>query len=205
MVGNKHDRLRIIGLSQIVKNHKKYWYFICDCDCGTKFKSIYAYDIIHSKVSSCGCLRIEAITTHGLTGSQFYYAYKDILQRCYNPKDSNYKNYGGRGIKVHSCIIDLETLYNHMSQLDHFGELGYTIDRIRNNEDYCICSNNLRWANKSTQSRNQRLSKNNKTGYKGITLAPSGRYMARITHNSKTIYLGMYDDLESAYEARLDA
>ena len=41
-----------------------------------------------------------------------------------------------------------------MSKLEHFGEEGYTLDRIDNNGNYE--PDNLRWADKKTQNRNKR-------------------------------------------------
>ena len=37
--------------------------------------------------------------------------FNGINQRCNNPKDKNYKNYGGRGIKNHLTLEDVKFLY----------------------------------------------------------------------------------------------
>jgi len=42
----------------------------------------------------------ELNTTHGLSKTKIYKVFHGMKQRCYNPKNPEYKNYGGRGIKV---------------------------------------------------------------------------------------------------------
>ena len=51
-------------------------------------------------------------------------------------------------------IHDFQKFYDYVSKLPHFGEEGYTLDRIDNDGNYEI--GNLRWADKTTQSRNRR-------------------------------------------------
>lgn len=52
--------------------------------------------------------------------------------RCFNPKNSRYKNYGGRGIKVCDARLDFQTFFDYVSKPEHFGEEGYSLDRINN-------------------------------------------------------------------------
>jgi hypothetical protein len=37
---------------------------------------------------------------HGYTGTRVYHIWRQMRYRCSNPKAPEYKNYGGRGIKV---------------------------------------------------------------------------------------------------------
>jgi hypothetical protein len=52
---------------------------------------------------------------------------------------------------------------------------------------------NLREANHAQQQANRRLFKNNKSGYRGVYLQPSGRYAAYIRFDKKTHNLGTFD------------
>ena len=51
-------------------------------------------------------------------------------------------------------IHDFQKFYDYVSKLPHFGEEGYTLDRIDNDGNYE--PDNLRWADRKTQSRNTR-------------------------------------------------
>lgn len=52
--------------------------------------------------------------------------------------------------------------------------------------------------------RSKKIPKNNTTGVKGVYLI-KGKYVAKIVFQKKQYFLGAYDDLESAKEARLEA
>lgn len=53
--------------------------------------------------------------------------------------------------------------------------------------------NNLRSANARQQAYNRRISKRNTTGFKGLKVARSGRYIAGIRVNGKQLHLGTFD------------
>ncbi len=83
--------------------------------------------------------------------------WQGIKQRCFNPNNKSYWNYGGRGITMFPAWVeDFQAFYDYVSQLEHFSDDGYTLDRINNNGNYE--PNNLRWADKNTQDRNRRTS-----------------------------------------------
>ena len=50
-------------------------------------------------------------------------------------------------------INDFKAFYEYVSQLEHFGKKGYSLDRIDNNVNYE--PGNLRWATKIEQARNK--------------------------------------------------
>jgi hypothetical protein len=74
-----------------------------------------------------------------------------MLIRCYDLKNHNYANYGGRGIQVcDQWRIDfLNFLYDMGERPD-----GCTLDRIDVNGDYC--PSNCRWATIEQQNKNKR-------------------------------------------------
>lgn len=62
---------------------------------------------------------------------------------------------------------------------------------------------NLRVVTASENQRNTKKNRRNKSGHMGVFwMADAGRWMAYIRFNRKQKYLGLYDNLEDAIEAR---
>lgn len=147
--------------------------------------------------------------THGMTNTKIYRQYRGVLSRCNNPNDSNYYLYGEKGIKVCSCIPDFITYYDYVSILDHYGEPEYTLDRINGNGNYCICTNNLRWASKSEQMQNQlknRIDTNSMCGITKLKCADgSYSWNVRIKVLGQHVVVGTYKSYKDAVAARKQA
>jgi len=82
---------------------------------------------------------------------------------------------------------------------------GYETDHINRNK----LNNrkiNLRIADRSLNSRNKSITKNNTSGYKGIDFYKRiGKWRARISLNKITFSLGYYKNIERAVAAREEA
>jgi hypothetical protein len=158
-VGYKSHRLTI--LSEIGTGVNKV--FTVECECGT-IKEIKRLTL--SKTKSCGCLKIEKSTKHGLTSikdmykRKWYHRWKGMISRCYNPKIKRYRDYGGRGITVCDRWREpngkgCENYYNDVHEiLGPQPSPNHSLDRINNNGNYEIT--NLRWATIIEQNKNQR-------------------------------------------------
>lgn len=139
--------------------------WICKCDCGT-VKKVTAYDLRSGKSTGChACLWKRQLhpATH-TDGSRrwvdnkptkVYRRWVAMKERCNKPQNKSYKNYGGRGITVcKEWNESFQAYFNYVSQLEHFNEEGYSLDRIDNDKGYE--PGNVRWATKSEQERNKR-------------------------------------------------
>ncbi len=89
-------------------------------------------------------------TKHGMSGTPTHRSWKDMRARCNNPKDSDYKDYGGRGILVCDSWNDFGSFLEDLGERPR----GHSLDRIDVNGNYE--PSNCRWADAKTQANNKR-------------------------------------------------
>ena len=135
-----------------------------------------------------------------MTKHPMYKAWTGMRQRCNNPNNTAYPNYGARGIKVCERWNDFALFVADVGERPK----GMTLDRIDPNGNYE--PNNVRWATKSEQQRNQRTYSNNVSGQAGVIWdKPRKKWKSYITVNNKIINIGRFDKVEDAITARLEA
>lgn len=151
--------LTVIGQDEphIQPSGRKRIMWKCRCKCG-KIKS-YREDSL-KKLTSCGCLRNKdnaiRMTRHSESKTRLYRIYYNMINRCNNPKCSEYNRYGGRGILV--CD---EWLKNNESFFDWAYKNGYnkenselSLERIDVDGNYC--PENCKWITIKEQYNNMR-------------------------------------------------
>jgi hypothetical protein len=77
--------------------------------------------------------------------------WQSMKQRCQNPNDARYADYGGRGITVCERWMLFE---NFMADMGPRPFLGASLDRVNNDGPYS--PENVRWGNSKQQGNNRR-------------------------------------------------
>lgn len=150
--GQKFGRLTVIERVHVPNARNAMWR--CLCECGEY--SIAAGPNIGRTTFSCGCWVRESNSrlnkTHGMTKSSEFGIWAGMKQRCTNPNDFNWSNYGGRGITV--CERWRHSFENFYADLGPRPSKKHSLDRIDQNGHYE--KSNCRWATIAVQNRNTR-------------------------------------------------
>jgi hypothetical protein len=104
LTGQRFGRLLVIGRAPKIK-HDTLWR--CYCECGVECV-VAAGNLRRGATRSCGCMQKEMLaarrTAHGHTvggkDSRMYATFYNMHARCENPNNTEFKNYGARGVSV---------------------------------------------------------------------------------------------------------
>ena len=154
LIGKRFGKLTVIAREPNNKWREAMWK--CVCDCGGKTITTGKH-LRSGHTTSCGCIRIQSITKHGLHKNRLYSIYQNIKKRCYNEHNKDYSRYGGHG------IIMCEEWKNDFMLFHNWAiENGYkdnlSIDRINNDGNYE--PSNCRWVTMKEQAQNRSTTKN---------------------------------------------
>lgn len=190
----KYNRLTII--KELERRNKKDRRVLCLCDCGNHLE-VNLESIKQGGTKSCGCIRKETPNNkiHGLTKTIEYRTWRGMKGRCYNMNDKrNFKDYGGRGIKV--CDRWLEPkgvgFMNFLSDMGKRPEGKYSLDRIDVNGNYE--PTNCRWADDFQQAKNKRTP---------VYTQPRGKLKVEIPVGTRRNRLVILEELPMNKRARM--
>jgi hypothetical protein len=163
LTGNQFGRLTVVR-SEGKGNYGKYLW-LCRCSCGNTIISSTS-QLNNGNTRSCGCLKREMVVNknkiHGMAHTPIYNVWSAMKNRCLNPNDKQYKDYGGKGVKICDKWLTFEGFYEDIGSTY---AKGLTIERKDYNGDYC--PENCIWTDRFTQANN--TSRNRYETVNGIT------------------------------------
>lgn len=144
----RFGRLLLVAFAERRKGQP---YVVCKCDCGGVV-TVALSSVRTGRTKSCGCLQRETKSglRHGMTESRTYSIWCGVRQRCLNPNNPAYVNYGGRGIGIHPRWETFENFYADMGDAPE----GKSLERVDNDKGYG--PDNCVWADRIEQARNNR-------------------------------------------------
>lgn len=150
LTGQRFGRLTVLGVAEDdMKHHGQRW--LCQCDCGNTV-IVRCDGLVSGHTKGCGCENARR-TTHGKADTKLFKVWTGMKQRCFNPKDHAYPNYGGRGITICAEWSNDFSAFYAWSMANGYKE-GLSIDRMDVNGSYC--PENCRWVTPLTQMNNTR-------------------------------------------------
>jgi hypothetical protein len=125
--------------------------YLCRCKCGQE-KIVVERDLKGGGSTQCkSCAR----TKHGMARTRLYSTWHQMVKRCTLPQNRQWKNYGGRGIKL--CPEWLNFAPFGEWALANGWKEGLQMDRIDNDGNYE--PSNVRFVTPSENCNNRRTTK----------------------------------------------
>lgn len=151
----------------------RYW---CECDCGNFIKA-FVTNVVSGSVASCYSCRLVVRPVDSriedILYKKLYHVWYSMLRRCNNESDTNFKSYGGRGIKVCERWHQYDNFRTDMwkSYVDHHKEHSRRgeetqIERVDNDAGYS--PSNCVWATSLEQAQNTRIQKERRVSLRSV-------------------------------------
>lgn len=155
LVGMKFGMLSVISRAEdnIGNDGKNVIMWNCVCECGNK-TIVDGRSLKKGHTKSCGCLQGEHHndSSHILGKTRLYRIWTNMKQRCYNPNNSNFKNYGAKGVTICEEWKNSYTKFKEWATNNGYNDT-LTVDRINVNDNYY--PENCRWISLREQENNK--------------------------------------------------
>lgn len=158
----ENDYIKVISMGEykIYKNGAKKSQWVCQCKiCNSDKVFVKSIDWIRKwSHVGCGCqshnnrVKANKARTHGMSGTTIYKKWASMKNRCKNPNEKKYYDYGGRGITYCKEWEDFEEFYDWAINNGYTD--GLSLERIDVNGNYC--PDNCKWITPKEQQQNKR-------------------------------------------------
>lgn len=172
-VGDKFSRWTVIGPFELrqTKNSTKKWFVRVLCACGREF-DVQEYLLRIGKTKQCRPCQQAVIgrwtASHGGTGTPLWNRWRLIKQRCCDPGNPQWPNYGGRGIYL--CTEWLESFATFREWAESSG-YSPELELDRRDNDAGYTPENCRWVTPTVNARNKRTNRHLTAFGRTLTLA----------------------------------
>lgn len=154
LTGQRFNRLTVLAYGGR-RNGQTMW--LCQCTCN-QIMLVRGSHLTLNKQKSCGCWRREVSASNNLTHGAAvggvlipeYTIFRSAKQRCENPNNVAFANYGERGIEFRFTSFE-----EFLKEIGHRPSTQYSLDRFPNNDGHYE-PGNVRWATRIQQNRNRR-------------------------------------------------
>lgn len=159
MAGKRYGYLVVL---EFVETGKRNAHWLCRCDCG-KEKVIAGRCLREGKTVSCRCKKKGLRHGHCPSGKPTpeYRSWNKMKDRCLNPANEAYADYGGRGITICERWLKFDNFLADMGSRPS----GTTLERVNNKKGYM--PSNCKWGTRLEQNNNSRW--NTRITYRGRT------------------------------------
>lgn len=156
LTGNRYGKLIVLNMIPHTTGKAALW--LCQCDCGNT-RIVNGVYLRNGTISQC--LECSKPFSYRQNYPRICGIWGNMRERCNNPQNDRYMDYGGRGIQI---CEEWNEVGNFVEwALTHGYKDGLSIDRIDVNGNYE--PSNCRWATQKEQANNTR--KNVFITYKG--------------------------------------
>jgi len=199
--GTSQGRLSILRFADEKVNGRPA--YVCICSCSPEREIIKSSTTLRGGTKSCGCLHSEnarkqlkavehLITTHNMSKTPTYIAWRNMKARCDDPNHQAFKNYKDRGITYCREWASFENFFADMGECPE----GLTLNRIDVNSGYT--KENCEWATNHKQGRDRRKPKSGTSSkYKGVSYSKAeDKYKSYLTLKGERLHLGYSSDEE---------
>ena len=215
MLGKQCGRLHVDDrgpdyIDPVSGYHRAQWW--CTCSCGNTVL-VTGKNLRSGRTKSCGCYVRERcaengransginhyefngsiVTGYSQQGEEFYFDYEDYERVS---KFYWYKHHSGYIFAKHEGKqIALHRLIMNASEAE-------VVDHINHQKENC-CKANLRMVSIKQNGQNKSVAKNNTSGFTGVSFNRNrGKRISRLMKDGVSKFLGAFDNIEDAIDAR---
>lgn len=193
----------LVGEHQYIYKGNSYYEVLC-LDCKTIFES--NRESLYGNIRPCQCPLMDVVFSNGIAEVTIHSRNKSFTVLV-DEEDYHTKVKG-----LFWYITDQGYVYTRLDECKQQAlhrkivgaKEGEFVDHI-SGAVYDNTKANLRIVSKKDNNKNCSLGKNNTTGYVGVELMQNGKFIAAITVDYKKIHLGVFDSIDDAVKARLEA